>query len=477
MTSSVRTPDDFRAWAERRARGLTYAGPDPHYGIGLEGHVADYGIACFDETPAAALLRAAGVEVWCPPDAPEADGDGGGEAGGEPRGAPALVALPPVRDWLRSRAARFGSPLPVLVFKPSYRLEQAGARDGWRPLAAPAALARRFENKAHFRALADALGIAQPPGRIVARDGMAYGPLAEAFGPRLVVQAPYGYAGMQTHLVADDAGLAAALAASRSPEWRVAGFVDGTPLSVNACVTARGVAVGAPFLQLTGLPDVTPFALGSCGQDWAIVPALGIDVDGVADLARRLGGALAAAGFRGVFGVDAVQDGAGRLLAIEVNARLVASIALYTQLELADGRLPLLARHVLAHLDPDADAAPLDAGAAPLAGGQVVAHHVGRAPFVVAAGVATGAWPLGAPPTGPAARVPAAVRPAVRVDALAPGEALVLMPAPGRTLATGAAFARLQFAGRGPAAADGTLVPDAAALLGAVARAAGAAAA
>lgn len=483
----VRTTADFAAWAASHARGVTYAGPDPHYGIGLEGVLPGYGIVCFDDTPAATVLRGAGVAVFCPgaaepiPTDVAAAGREDADAlpalgaapdrdpSSEPRGTPALMARADVRRWLAARAAGLDGPLPLLVFKPSHRLEALSAAAGWRLLAAPAALARRFENKAAFRALADELGLAQPPGRIVERADMRYGALAAALGPRLVVQAPYGYAGMQSHVVADDDALAAALAGSRSPTWRVAALVDGLPLSVNACATARGVAVGAPFLQLTGLPAVTPYPLGSCGQDWSVMAALDVDVDGVADIARRLGVAMAAAGFRGVFGVDVVQARDGRLLAIEVNPRLIASIALYTQLELADGRLPLLARHLLAHLDPEADQAPLDAGAGPLAGGQVVAHHVGGAPFRAAQGVAAGIWrvPSAPPPPRPV------IRPAVRIDGVGAGEALVLPPAPGRDVAFGQAYARLQFAGRGPARPDGALDAGVDALLRRVAEVVG----
>ncbi|MFN8424579.1 MAG: hypothetical protein U0470_14785 [Anaerolineae bacterium] len=53
---------------------------------------------------------------------------------------------------------------------------------------------------------------------------------------------------------------------------------------------ARGVAVGAPFLQLTGLPEATPLLpLGSCGQDWAITTRLDADWAGVRRMADVIG--------------------------------------------------------------------------------------------------------------------------------------------------------------------------------------------
>lgn len=459
----VRTLADVAGWSARRAPHVTFAGPDPHYGIGLEGHLKGYGIACLDATPAVGLLERDGIPVLAVGDG---DADGHSTTG--------LLESPRALDWLRARAARGSSPLPLLVFKTSHRLESLCDREGWRLLCAPAALGRRWENKIAFRQRADALGLRQPPGGVVERQDMDYDALAAAYGPRLVVQAPYGYAGMQSHLVDGRAATDAALAGARSPSWRVTRYVEGLPLSVNACVTARGVAVGAPFLQLTGLPEATPFPLGSCGQDWAITSRLDADWAGVRRMADVIGGALARDGYRGVFGVDAVQGADGELYAIEVNPRLIASIALFTQLEIAAGRLPLLARHVIAHLDPDADEAPLDLHHEPLPGAQIVLHNVGPAPFVVRADVESGAWPLPADDRSPAERAAAASWPAYRVDRVPDGAALALMPAPGRTVAPGAAHARVQLRGRGAATLSGGLTAEAAAVVDGVRDAVGA---
>ena len=467
VAERVRTAADVEGWAARAARSVTFAGPDPHYGIGLDRVLPDFGILCFDETPAAALLRDEAVDVLALGASSHVEDHGRGDAAadeptgaarGDPRGTPALMRSPRALTWLRERSVRAGGDLPLLVFKPSHQLEQTAHAEGWRLLCSSAALARRWENKVAFRGLAASLGLVQPPGRIVARAAMNYDVLAADLGPTLVVQAPYGYAGMQSYVVSSSSEIDHALASARSPEWRVTGLVAGTPLSINACVTARGVAVGAPFLQLTGLERITPYRLGSCGQDWAIMAHMDVATPALSAAARAIGRALAADGFRGVFGVDFVQGDDGRVYVIEVNPRLIASIALCTQLELADGRLPLLARHVIAHLDPDADQAPMDANEAPLCGGQVVMHNIDHAPFAVADDVRTGAWPVRGHGTTAAGVGPA--RPAVRTDGLSPDEVLVLMPAPGRSIEHGAAHARLLRRGHGVAERDGRLSDD-----------------
>jgi hypothetical protein len=150
---------------------------------------------------------------------------------------------------------------------------------------------------------------------------------------------------------------------------------------------------------------------------------------------------MAGHGFRGIFGVDLVRDDSGRPHVIEVNPRLVASIAMHTQLEMSAGRLPLLARHLLAFLAPNQDEAPLEPHGEPLEGAQLIAYHTGG-PARVSAETRTGI-----------VRVPkrdeeaAFLRPGVHVsDVRESTEALVLGPAAERRLSSGSEWLRVQFA-------------------------------
>jgi hypothetical protein len=160
---------------------------------------------------------------------------------------------------------------------------------------------------------------------------------------------------------------------------------------------------------------------------------------------------MAEQGFRGVFGLDFVMADDGRAYLIEVNPRLVASIALFTQLEAAAGRLPLLARHILAFLDPEADRAPLDGNAEPVQGGQVILHNLGHRTAQVARTVDAGACRL----SGGAL---VGRRPALVAGELAPDEWLVLSPQASRPVSAGGAWGRLQTAAA-VASSAGELLP------------------
>jgi hypothetical protein len=368
------------------------------------------------------------------------------------RSAEAIAADPATIAFLGG----LDRPAALVVFKSSHALEARAAERGWRLLAAPAHLARRWENKVAFLERARALGLPLPPACTVAGEPGAYDALARTLGPDLVVQAPHGYGGARTIAVADAAAFDTAVARLRAPRLRVATQVAGRPVTVNACVTSRGIAATAPFVQITGEPLLTPHRLGSCGNDWSAAPP-----DGAAaalSLVRVLGDALAGEGYRGVFGVDLVLTAEGSPVVIEVNPRLVASIALHAQLEAARGRLPLLARHIVAHLEPGADGAALDAHEAPLAGSQLILHNLEKVARRVSSGARSGVYRW-----DEAAEVLSFARPAARLADAGDGEVLVLVAPEDRPVRAGAEAGRIQRR-TGAVGADGRLTPASATL-------------
>lgn len=446
----------FRRWMLARAPAVAFAGPDPHYALGLDELVPGLRLACAEDVPACDLLRGAGRAVWTPPGgapaaAPDGDEPEGAATDGEARRSAAAVLADP-------RAAAFvgGPGTAVVVFKVSHELERLAAARGWRLVAAPAALSRRWENKVAFLDLAAAAGVRLPDAVALDLADADHASLAARLGPVFVLQAAHGYAGNRSVRVAGPGDLARARRGLRARRVRATAWVEGAAMTVNACVTAGGVAVAAPFEQVTGLPALTPYPLGSCGQCWAA------DVEGAGAMvaaATALGRALAGDGYRGFFGVDFVVAPGGDVRVIEVNPRLVASVAAFTQLELLAGRLPLLARHLLAWLDPEADVAPLDAHRAPLAGGQLVVHNVADAPARLRGPVAAGVYDALA--AGP----PRWLRSATHLaEVPGDGEILVLPASHALPIPAHGAWARVQ--ARTPLAAPGgALVPAASALV------------
>ncbi len=237
-----------------------------------------------------------------------------------------LLEHPPIVEAIQER------PHTLICFKPNARLEARAAELGADLAHAPARVGQGLENKLALAAIAEEAGVAVPSPAKVVPSASSYEEQAAVHGPDLVVQSARGHAGETTWRVRSAQEWAERAAPLGRRPVRVSRFVTGRPGTVNAVVDRHGhVMVSAPIVQLTGNPGLTPYPLGSCGNDfrWRPSPHPG---DSTSELAETLGSVLANRGYVGHFGLDFVFDGATPWL-IEINARFTASFALYCSRE------------------------------------------------------------------------------------------------------------------------------------------------
>ncbi|MGH7667424.1 MAG: hypothetical protein ACREN1_08985 [Candidatus Dormibacteria bacterium] len=248
-----------------------------------------------------------------------------------------LLRLPSVQERIRQR------PTAILVWKGSAELERLAQTLGATLANSSSLISRRLENKRYFSEHAGEAGLPIPP----TRSGTA-GPdllgLARELDLPLVFQLAHGFSGSRTYRLTTHEQLQALTEQFPGRACRVSTEVPGTPVTVTGVVSQKRVLVGAPSLQLTGIPELTPHPLGSCGNDHlATVPA----ADLVLDLTRRCGEWLIREGHLGVFGLDLVVGSDGSAWCLEVNPRLVASVPLFS-LSARDHALPGILEHHLA---------------------------------------------------------------------------------------------------------------------------------
>ncbi len=410
---------------------VVYVSNDVNHGVGLEHLLPGYSIACIDETDVVRYLQAAGVRVFCLEQ----------EMGRKNvlfRSTEQLLEHPRTQTFLDS----LGQP-QLLFFKTSHQMEQLCRRKGWRVLGPPPLLARQMEHKLHFRQVLDALGLRAPPGEELEFAPEQADALARRHGLPLVIQLPRGFGGNHTYLVHDRAALRAALAQHAGRRGRVARYIRGETLTINACVTRSGVVSSAPFYQLTGLPECTVYPLGACGNDWGIDGLEHAVLAQVYDATERIGLYLSRHGYRGIFGLDFVvgQDDR-RVYVVECNPRLVASVPLYTRLQLLHGQLPLLLLHIteLAGVPYTLDVPALNHELRrPLHGAQAILHNLCGQTAQVCADVRCGVYKQ----EGTGLRF---VREAYALDACQqPGELLLLAADAGRRVNPAVECARVQF--------------------------------
>jgi hypothetical protein len=176
--------------------------------------------------------------------------------------------------------------------------------------------------------------------------------LVSRLGKNLVVQGARGNAGQRTWMVHSDTEWDRVVGAEAGGPLRVAEYVPGEPYTATGlaeAVTPDWRRWVEPCRQITAVEWLTPMALGSCGNAWGDA-AIGGARDDTLDAMRLVGGALEAAGYAGMFGVDFVLGAEGPVV-IEANPRMVASLPLATQLEAANGRTPVMLQFLIAGLD------------------------------------------------------------------------------------------------------------------------------
>lgn len=308
-------------------------------------------ILSWDDGPAADSLRADGFEV-------RALGNGQG-----PRSTDTLILLPEAQAALAEVCE--SGPAAVLAFKPSARLTSALKEVCPQAplLAGPVGVARGFENKLRFPELVADYGVPVPRHRIIAPvDGPSLNELFSEFGPIFVAQQAAGYSGDGTSIIRSAEDWRKASADRPERKLKISEFLKGRSVTINGCVLPfQRVIVGAPMEQLTGWPELTPFSLGSCGNIWNPSWLEDKQSEQLRSAARGVGAALAAGGYYGHFGIDAVvpeSDSAGReIVVIETNPRLTANFVVDATIARMSGQASTLALHVLSCLGLDCDPA------------------------------------------------------------------------------------------------------------------------
>jgi hypothetical protein len=258
----------------------------------------------------------------------------------------------------------------LLVYQDNPGLHALAARSGWQLLAGDFRIRTKWENKAWFRRRLQKAGFPVPPGILVEREAFVrstYEAWRGELGAELVVQIPDfpRGGGRATCLVSSAEGWDRLRRQWQGGRHRdhpirqvlVSARVPGPSLSLQGCVTSRAVLASPIQQQLLDLPEVLP-AQGwgrFCGHQWGGIDCPPQVEHAAGRMLNWVGTALAAEGYRGLFGLDLAWDREeGRVFAVECNPRYTAAFPTLTLLQCACGLPPLEGFHLGAWLDDTA---------------------------------------------------------------------------------------------------------------------------
>jgi len=247
-------------------------------------------------------------------------------------------------NFIKKTTANSGHQAAIIPFKPSAKIEILCKQNNWICVSNPASLNRLLEDKIKFPEIIK--NLPQIPYTIAPYTKQNIDSLLKKYGPKLVVQTHFGWAGNSTKLITkfDKNIIPENLLCKFSP------YLKGYSLLNNCVLTSSGLLQSPPALQYTGLKEYTNNHFATVGRQWPSMAPKKV-IHQVTKITTEFGKILKKIKYRGFFGLDFFVT-KGKVYLLECNPRLTASFAFYTNIELKAKIIPLFYYHLLEFTSP-----------------------------------------------------------------------------------------------------------------------------
>lgn len=254
-----------------------------------------------------------------------------------------------LQSQLKQIKSQFSSPIAILPFKPSAKTEKICQEQGWLCLANPTRISRELEDKIKFTQLCDYHQLPTIPHQIAPLNSTNYQTAQTKFGPKLVIQTHFGWAGNSTFL-SEDFSHIAKLVPPNTPS-KFMPYLDGFTVTNNCCLTKFGLIQSPIARQLSNITKYSTNPFATTGRQWpSFVPD--IVANKCQQITDKIGKIIKPFGYRGFFGIDFFVH-QNQVLILEINPRLTASFGYYTKLEIEANFTPLFLFHLAEFLPLD----------------------------------------------------------------------------------------------------------------------------
>ncbi len=256
-----------------------------------------------------------------------------------------LLSLPEVAKTIENNDAN------LVVFQNTPRIERLAIERGWRLINPLADLAKKIEEKvSQVNWLNDDASLL-PPHIVTKVSDVSFD------GKKFVLQFNHSHTGQGTFIIESAETLDAFKQKFPERECRVVEFVDGPVFTANVVATSAGIIVGSISYQITGLRPFTDLPFSTIGNDWAL-PSMILseeELGKIRHIARLVGERMRKEGWKGLFGIDVIQDSQTKeIFLLEINARQPASATFESQLQTRRGIVPtIFEAHLAALTDND----------------------------------------------------------------------------------------------------------------------------
>lgn len=238
----------------------------------------------------------------------------------------------------------------ALAFQATDETVRWASSNSLKLLLPPGELVMRLSDKIEMQSISKRARALTPRSIVIADADVAdAAELWRAFGgkPFVLQRRENNLTGRGTRRIVALNDLVKCLMQWRGHDLKATEFLYGVPLTISGCVTQSRTFSSAMSLQLVGLSRLTPVWGAHCGNrlvDDSELPT------GVPEMCRAMsksvGDVLRSAGFFGQFGLDVIASD-GRVILLEINARVQSVSSLANMAELDADLLPMPALHLL----------------------------------------------------------------------------------------------------------------------------------
>lgn len=301
--------------------------------LGFAEILPNFSLICLNHTPAVNLMQRDGLSVFC------ADV----ELEFPVSNTRSLLRSPKCQQFIREIVGKsdFDFLFFRLNFDPAEIISDLGVTGECRVLNVAASVSLNFESKLNLTNYMPSLLGEFSILRVEFLDHLK---LLKEFGDKYVIQASLGWAGNNTWFIESGEQLdKLKLTLAPSQLVKITPYNDGATYTLNACLFNDGVWISQPFIQLTGLPELSPNAGSTVGNVFRKLPNSELEAD-LVELTNQVAQKLRSVNYLGIFGIDAMIVSQKPIL-IEINARLTASTSMMSQMQKINGQESLISMH------------------------------------------------------------------------------------------------------------------------------------
>lgn len=368
---------------------LFYITNDAERAIGLENLLENYYIVALDDSDIFTNLHLRRKNIFSFENAR-------GELNELYRSSAKMLDEEIVKEYIESKSKDFKKKY-FQTFKITGAFESRAQEYGAELLNTSARLNMQFENKIpQFLNLSKA-GIKFPETEIGKLGDFEFKKLEKQMKGKFVVQFNRGHTGSGTIMIENKEDFDQLRSEFSERPARISKFIEGFAYTVNACVLENGIFAGGLSYQITGVKDIAPSKGSTVGNDFAFREMITDQrKNEILQEIQKIGTAMQAQGFKGLFGVDLIINNDG-IFVIEINARQPASIPFYTKLQIKAGQVPLSLLHLTAFLEIknnlNAEEYSMQ-NLEPVDAAQVFLRNIEDRPFLVKSRLKTGVYKL-----------------------------------------------------------------------------------